>query len=69
MQLSNMVIKYRHIPKPRPMSKKVLGLVEIHDSTSSTSTETKTDQESLEKSYQVLKEAVAQNVDSFFRGL
>lgn len=64
------VIKYGYQVPPYPETqayvKKVLGLVEIHDSTSGTSTEIKTDQESLEKSYQVLKEAVAQNVDSFF---
>ena len=64
------VIKYGYQVPPysetQAYVKKVLGLVEIHDSTSGTSTETKTDQESLEKSYQVLKEAVAQNVDSFF---
>ena len=64
------VIKYGYQVPPysetQAYVKKVLGLVEIHDSTSGTSTEIKTDQESLEKSYQVLKEAVAQNVDSFF---
>lgn len=60
------VIKYGYQVPPysetQAYVKKVLGYMQIQDST----VESKPDPESLEKSFQLLKEAVAQNVDSFF---